>query len=130
MLYIGGVWRYAWLGVDGIVYYERLASDASAHLDGSTWVTQAGGAAWLSDTGLALDDDGFVRVNETLQSETDPLIFAAGDCASMRAHKLEKAGVTPLKTAKVRELMPIEQSERLGLYGEALPPGLILGSDA
>jgi hypothetical protein len=46
------------------------------------------------------------------------------------ATKLEKAGVAPLKTAKVRELMPIERSERLGLYGEALPPGLILGSDA
>jgi molecular chaperone DnaK (HSP70) len=42
------------------------------------------------------------------------------------ATKLEKAGVAPLKTAKVRELMPIERSERLGLYGEALPPGLIL----
>jgi hypothetical protein len=42
------------------------------------------------------------------------------------ATKLEKAGVAPLKTSKVRELMPIERSERLGLYGEALPPGLIL----
>ncbi|MCF8152403.1 MAG: FAD-dependent oxidoreductase, partial [Sulfuritalea sp.] len=40
--------------------------------DEVVWVTQAGGAAWLADTGLALDDDGFVRVKETLQSETDP----------------------------------------------------------
>jgi hypothetical protein len=46
------------------------------------------------------------------------------------ATKLEKAGVAPLRTAKVRELMPIERSERLGLYGEALPPGLILGESA
>jgi hypothetical protein len=46
------------------------------------------------------------------------------------ANKLEKAGVPPLKTAKVREAMPIERSERLGLYGEALPPGLMLGSGA
>ncbi len=57
------------------------------------WVTQAGGAAWLRDTGLALDDAGFIRVTETLQSETDPLVFAAGDCAAMNGHPLEKAGV-------------------------------------
>jgi selenide,water dikinase len=49
--------------------------------------------AWLRDTGLALDDDGFIRVGDTLQSESDPLVFAAGDCASMPARPLEKAGV-------------------------------------
>jgi selenide, water dikinase len=49
--------------------------------DEIVWVTQAGGAAWLADTGLALDEAGFIRVHETLQTETDPLIFAAGDCA-------------------------------------------------
>jgi selenide,water dikinase len=57
------------------------------------WVTQAGGAAWLKETGLALDDRGFVRVRESLQTETDPLIFAAGDCAALVARPLEKAGV-------------------------------------
>jgi selenide,water dikinase len=61
--------------------------------DEIVWVTQAGGAAWLADTGLALDADGFVRVHDTLQTETDPLIFAAGDCASMIGQPLEKAGV-------------------------------------
>jgi selenide,water dikinase len=61
--------------------------------DEIVWVTQAGGAAWLRDTGLALDDAGFIRVTETLQSETDPQIFAAGDCAAMIGHPLEKAGV-------------------------------------
>jgi selenide,water dikinase len=61
--------------------------------DEIVWVTQAGGAPWLRDTGLALDDAGFIRVTETLQSETDPQIFAAGDCAAMIGHPLEKAGV-------------------------------------
>jgi selenide,water dikinase len=34
-------------------------------------------------------------VRDTLQSESDPLIFAAGDCASMVDQPLEKAGVSP-----------------------------------
>lgn len=57
------------------------------------WVTQAGGPAWLRDTGLALDAAGFVKVRDTLQTETDPSIFAAGDCASFVDRPLEKAGV-------------------------------------
>jgi molecular chaperone DnaK (HSP70) len=43
------------------------------------------------------------------------------------ASKLEKAGVSPMKTARLRDLMPINRSELAGLYGESLPPGLILG---
>jgi len=42
------------------------------------------------------------------------------------ASRLEKAGVTTLRVAKVRDFMPMERSERLSLYGEALPPGLLL----
>jgi molecular chaperone DnaK (HSP70) len=45
------------------------------------------------------------------------------------AAKLEKSSIAPLRTAKVREFMPVDRSERLGLYGEALPPGLLLGEE-
>ncbi|MDE2358778.1 MAG: selenide, water dikinase SelD, partial [Betaproteobacteria bacterium] len=68
--------------------------------DEIVWVTQAGGASWLRETGLAVDGDGFIRVRDTLQSETDPLIFAAGDCASMPGRALEKAGVFAVRMAK------------------------------
>jgi selenide,water dikinase len=68
--------------------------------DEIVWVTQAGGAPWLRDTGLALDGDGFIRVRDTLQSETDPLIFAAGDCAAMIGWPLEKAGVFAVRMGK------------------------------
>jgi selenide,water dikinase len=54
----------------------------------------------LRDTGLALDTDGFIRVRDTLQTETDPLIFAAGDCASMTGWPLEKAGVFAVRMGK------------------------------
>ena len=74
---------------------ETLAADEIV------WVTQAGGAAWLADTGLALDEAGFIRVNDTLQTETDPRIFATGDCASMIGRPLEKAGVFAVRMGPV-----------------------------
>ncbi len=83
--------------------------------DEIVWVTQAGGAAWLQDTGLALDDKGFVRVLDTLQSETDPLIFAAGDCAAMIGHPLEKAGVFAVRMGK-----PLTENLRRTLLRQSL----------
>jgi molecular chaperone DnaK (HSP70) len=46
------------------------------------------------------------------------------------AGKLEKSGVPPLRTAKIRGFIPVGRSDRASLYDEALPPGLVLGSDA
>jgi hypothetical protein len=43
------------------------------------------------------------------------------------ASKLEKCGVSPRKIGRVRDFTPIARSEQVSLYGEALPPGLILG---
>jgi len=74
---------------------ETLAADEVV------WVTQAGGAAWLAATGLALDEAGFIRVTDTLQTETDPRIFAAGDCAAMISRPLEKAGVFAVRMGPV-----------------------------
>ena len=64
------------------------------------WVTRAGGAAWLKNTGLQLDAEGFIEVKDTLQTINDPLIYAAGDIASMVNFKLEKAGVFAVRQAK------------------------------
>jgi hypothetical protein len=38
-IYLGGEWRYAWLGTDGTVYYERNAGDPDECLDGTEFVT-------------------------------------------------------------------------------------------
>jgi selenide,water dikinase len=95
----------------------RLQTDSGEVLaaDEIVWVTQAGGAAWLRDTGLALDEKGFVRVRDTLQSETDPVIFAAGDCAAMIDHPLEKAGVFAVRMAR-----PLAENLRRILLGRSL----------
>jgi molecular chaperone DnaK (HSP70) len=42
------------------------------------------------------------------------------------ADKLAKSGVTPVKAERVRRFVPLERAERMSLYGEALPAGLIL----
>ncbi|MBO6782044.1 MAG: selenide, water dikinase SelD [Alphaproteobacteria bacterium] len=61
--------------------------------DQAILVTSAGPPAWLADSGLALDDRGFVRVDDRLRSPSHPHVFAAGDAASMDGHSLPKSGV-------------------------------------
>lgn len=81
------------------------------------WVTRAGGARWLQDTSLSLDADGCLRVNDYLQTLTDPTIFAAGDVASMDNYKLEKAGVFA-----VRQGLPLTENLRRSVHGTPLRP--------
>ena len=81
------------------------------------WVTHAGGAAWLHDTGLALDDNGCIRVRDTLQTLTDPDIYAAGDVASMDNHPREKAGVFA-----VRQGPPLAANLRRAALNQRLRP--------
>ena len=85
--------------------------------DEIVWVTSAGGAAWLRETGLALDADGFINVTDTLQTVTDPNIFAVGDIASMVNYKLEKAGVFA-----VRQGPPLTANLRRAVEGIPLLP--------
>ena len=93
------------------------ASGETVAADEIVWVTRAGGAAWLKDTGLELDGDGCIRVTDTLQTVNDPAIFAAGDVASMVNHPLEKAGVFAVRMGQ-----PLADNLRRALRGEALQP--------
>lgn len=89
-----GVTVYNNTAVSQVAAGQLMAGNGQAFdADEIVWVTQAGGAAWLADTGLALNDDGFIRVRDTLQSVTDERIFAAGDIATMDNHPRPKSGV-------------------------------------
>ncbi|MBO6657097.1 MAG: selenide, water dikinase SelD [Pseudomonadales bacterium] len=90
------------LGID--VHREFLANDyregqvnsvdgRSVPCDEVFWVTQAGVQSWPEDSGLAVDERGFVTVKDTLQSVSHENIFAVGDCAAMINHPRPKAGV-------------------------------------
>ncbi|HRE86079.1 MAG: selenide, water dikinase SelD [Candidatus Accumulibacter sp.] len=93
----------------------RTAGGETLAVDEIVWVTQAGGADWLRDTGLALDDRGFIQVRDSLQTVSDAHIFAAGDCASMIDRALEKAGVFA-----VRQGRPLADNLRRSVLGQPL----------
>jgi len=95
----------------------RTQSGEAFAVDETVWVTQAGGATWLRDTGLALDASGFVVVNGDLQSVTDPVVFAAGDVASLQHRPLEKAGVFAVRMGP-----PLADNLRRALESRPLRP--------
>lgn len=95
-----------------------ITEDGRHHpADEVIWVTRAGGAAWLKETGLALDSQGFVKALDTLQTETDPRIFVAGDIASMVNYRLEKSGVVAVRQAPV-----LAHNLRQAVQGRPLKP--------
>ncbi len=81
------------------------------------WTTQASPPDWLADTGLARSDDGFLSVNESLQSVSHPFVFGAGDLATMTPHRRPKSGVFA-----VRQGGPLGGNLRRYLRGEPLRP--------
>jgi len=85
---------------------ERIA------IDEILWTTQAASAPWLGDSGLALDERGFVRVTPALRSVSHPEVFAAGDIASVDGYQLPKSGVYA-----VREGPPLAKNIRRVLSG-------------
>lgn len=67
--------------------------------DAALIATGASAAAWLRDTGLALDELGFVAVNSRLQSISHPFVFAAGDVAALIETPRPKSGVYAVRAA-------------------------------
>jgi selenide,water dikinase len=91
----------------------RLEDGQWQQADAVFVVTEASAAPWFADTGLPLDEKGFLAVDDTLASTGDPLIFAAGDCATVLNHRRPKAGVFA-----VRQGPPLADNLRRVLGGE------------
>ncbi|EWY40428.1 segregation protein B [Skermanella stibiiresistens SB22] len=94
-----------------------LADGRRVPFDEALWAVQAGAAPWLRETGLTLDERGFVAVEPTLRSVNDERVFAAGDVAAVLAHPREKAGVFA-----VRQGPPLTANLRRALAGQPLIP--------
>ena len=70
----------------------RTASD-EIPADVVIWATHADAPVWLADSGLALDQSGFIEVDACLRSNSHHNVFAAGDIASVVDHPRPKSGV-------------------------------------
>jgi selenide,water dikinase len=94
-----------------------LQSGERLQADRVFWAVGAQASAWLAQAGVATDDDGFVLVNEQLQSVSHRDLFAAGDVATMQAHPRPKSGVYA-----VRQGPPLADNLRRRLAGHKLEP--------
>lgn len=86
------------MGVDATGVY--LADGRHVEADFILGAAATRPAPWLETTGLSLRD-GFVEVRDTLQSVTDPAIFACGDIAAMAHAPRPKAGVYAVRQAPI-----------------------------
>ncbi len=99
--------------VDAAAVYS--ANGQRTPLDEVLWATSAAAPPWLAACGLAVTDDGYVRVAPTLCSVSHPMVFAAGDCASVEGAPRPKSGVYA-----VRQGRPLAENLRRACVGERL----------
>ncbi|MDQ3189173.1 MAG: FAD-dependent oxidoreductase [Pseudomonadota bacterium] len=78
-------------------------------------VTGASAAHWPRAAGLAVDQGGFIEVNEHLQSTSHPFVFAAGDAAALTTTPRPKSGVYAVRAAA-----PLATNLKAALNGQAL----------
>jgi selenide,water dikinase len=83
----------------------------------TVWLT--GAVAWpvFRDSGLPVDERGFLWLDDSLRSVADPRVFAAGDCGTLASHpETPKAGVIAVREAPI-----LWKSLKAAVLGEQPP---------
>lgn len=80
-----------------------LAGTPLRHLaaDEVLWATEAAPAAWLAESGLLLDAQGFVRVDAMLRATGQEEVFAAGDTIAFDPGPIPRSGVYAVRAGAV-----------------------------
>jgi pyridine nucleotide-disulfide oxidoreductase family protein len=94
-----------------------LANGARLVCDVPIIATDAQAPAWLQNSGLALDDQGFVSVNALQHSTSHPGVFAASDVATRVDLMLPRSGVYAVHAG-----VPLSNNLRACLAGVAPSP--------
>ncbi|GAA6151017.1 selenide, water dikinase SelD [Pseudoteredinibacter isoporae] len=80
--------------------------------------TQAKPAQFARESGLKCDEQGFILLNDALQSVSHPWVFAAGDTAQQANHPRPQAGVFAVRQGPIlfKNLQAIAQGKALHHY--------------
>ncbi len=78
----------------------RCENGIQLDADAMVYATGASIPQWPSDCGLAISDDGFIEVNNFLQSTSHEFVFAAGDAATVKGEPRPKSGVYAVRQGK------------------------------
>ncbi len=80
---------------------QLLSEDGRVvELDEIIWTTAATPSNWPAKAGLSCSSQGFITVNDSLQTLSHTNIFASGDIADMVNHPRPKAGVFAVRQGK------------------------------
>ena len=74
---------------------RRLASDCVL------WVAGVEAPDWIRESGFAIDEGGFLRVNKHLQSVSHANVFAAGDIVCLDGQLRSKSGVYAVREGPI-----------------------------
>lgn len=80
---------------------DEVTDAALPDADALFWVTAVVAPPWVAQSGLAVDANGFVRVNAYLRCVSHDNIFAAGDVACLEGQERPKAGVYAVRAGPV-----------------------------
>jgi selenide,water dikinase len=93
----------------------ELDSGELLSADAIIWATHASAPSWYKQSGLAVDDKGFILINEFIQSVSHKDVFAAGDIATVTNYPRPKSGVFA-----VRQGPPLYENIRRALTNKTL----------
>ncbi|QJR16638.1 FAD-dependent oxidoreductase [Usitatibacter palustris] len=93
----------------------QLANKMEFASDATFWAGGAGAPDLFRDSGFEIDRQGFLSIDEYLQSVSHPGVFAAGDCATRVDDPRPKAGVFAVRAGNV-----LSQNIRAALAGAPL----------